>query len=174
MTHNTACWMQREEQRNPRAPGQPPGQRFFNVSTAKARLCTAAIFLARQDAGRAWTVAHTLSDVYVHLHGCKGFTILLATLEASFQPAKVDLWSISTTFLSRISQKGKKNKSTCDGLRVCNTPGACGRADLLDSTERRRSARSVAQRIGPATQPPQVPHSALLTKSAAFGLHMNA
>lgn len=100
--------MRWEEQRNRGAPGQPPGQRFSNGSTAEAQLSKAATFLARQDTGWARTAAHALLDVHVHLLGSKGFAILSVTLEASFQPAKVDLWSISTTFLPETSQKGKK------------------------------------------------------------------
>lgn len=100
MRHKVACWMQWKEQWDPRALGQFMGQRLFSISTVKAQT---AAFLGSQDTGWRWTMALTLSDVYMYLLGA----ILSVTLEASFQPVKVDFWSIPNTFRSAISQKRK-------------------------------------------------------------------
>lgn len=115
MRHNIACCIQWKEQWNPRALGELPGQRLFCISTVKAQLNKTAVFLGSQDTGWPWTVALTLWDVYVHL---LGFTILSVTLEASFQPAKVDFWSIPTTFLSAISQMNSPTVASTECLKL--------------------------------------------------------
>lgn len=168
MRHNIACCIQWKEQWNPRALGELPGQRLFCISTVKAQLNKTAVFLGSQDTGWPWTVALTLWDVYVHL---LGFTILSVTLEASFQPAKVDFWSIPTTFLSAISQMGKGWIHLQWLVQNAWSLWKCRFVAWHREVRKCVHLAEVCQRVSPATQPPQGPGSALLTACDFVAAH---